>query len=118
MNLKLGKANVVLKLDDIEESLSNVNDALNIQRESPRVFISYASIDKAFAKKLSDDLMSAGIETWFDETTFYSDNTELAFVYENNINENELTSLNINDDAIEDYFNTIDDHADLLNEIQ
>lgn len=65
-----------------------------------------------------EDLSYTDIETWFDETASYTDTTELAFVYESNTNENELTLLNIHDDAIEDYFNTIDDHADLLNEIQ
>ena len=31
-----------------------------------KVFISHSSVDKPFARKLVDDLESAGLEVWFD----------------------------------------------------
>jgi len=63
-----------------------------------------------------DELSSMDIENWFDETTTYS-NTELAFTFEDDLDDSELafSTVNINNDAIEDYFSSID-HSDLINE--
>lgn len=56
-------------------------------------------------------------EDWLEDTTIYTD-TELAFIFEEDIDETDftLTTVDLSDAAIEDYFNSID-HADLLNEI-
>ncbi len=63
-----------------------------------------------------DDISYADIEDWFEEN---NTNTELAFVYEDNLDENDLTltDVNFSDETIEDYLNSVD-HSDLLNEIQ
>ncbi|MBD3341194.1 MAG: TIR domain-containing protein [Candidatus Lokiarchaeota archaeon] len=36
-------------------------------RQIPRVFISYKSVNKSFAKKLATDLRNGGIYSWFDD---------------------------------------------------
>lgn len=67
LQIKIGNLVVDIKLNDIEKSLLDLNDALSIQRENPKVFISYASEDKEFARKIVADLKKEGIDTWFDE---------------------------------------------------
>lgn len=61
-----------------------------------------------------DQISSNDIENWFEENT----EPEFAFNFEDNLEDSELTftSININQDAIEDYFNSID-NSDILNEM-
>ena len=65
-----------------------------------------------------EDVSLSEIENWFDETISFTDNTVFTVAYEATVDENELTPIELQNDAIEAYFNTIDDHSDLLNEIQ
>ncbi|TYP96090.1 hypothetical protein C7447_10927 [Tenacibaculum adriaticum] len=65
-----------------------------------------------------DDISSTDVENWYDSMLGYSNNTELAFAYDvSDFDESELSVVTINDDVIEDYFNSID-NSTLLNEIQ
>ena len=61
-----------------------------------------------------DAISNDDIEAWFEENNSYTD-TEIAFTFDEAIDENELTltAVNLNNDALEDYFNTIE-HIDLL----
>ena len=65
-----------------------------------------------------DDISSTDVENWYESVVGYSNNTALALAYEMvDFEENELSIVNINNEVIEDYFNSID-NASLLNEIQ
>jgi len=63
-----------------------------------------------------EDLTSMDIENWFDETTTYS-NTELAFTFEDDLDDNELTftKVSIDNSTLEEYFSSID-NSDLIHE--
>ena len=65
-----------------------------------------------------ENISYVDVENWLDENTLYTD-TELAFAFEDNLDETELSlsEVSFNNDALEDYFDSID-HSDLLNEIQ
>ena len=65
-----------------------------------------------------DDLSYTDVENWFEENTIYTD-TEMVFNFEDNVDDIDftLTSVNINDNAIEDYLNSIDESY-LINEAQ
>lgn len=65
-----------------------------------------------------DDISSTDLENWYDNSLGYSNNSELALVYEiSDFDEDELSEVILNDDVLEDYFNSIDNSI-LLNEIQ
>ncbi|WP_084286574.1 toll/interleukin-1 receptor domain-containing protein [Halomonas halodenitrificans] len=66
-SIKLGGKLVNIEIGDIESSVANVREALSYERENPKVFISYASVDKELARKITSYLSSQGIETWLDE---------------------------------------------------
>ena len=64
-----------------------------------------------------EDLSYNDIEAWFEETTTYTNN-EFAFSFEESIDDElAFSTISIDNDVIEEYFNTID-QDDLLNEIQ
>lgn len=65
-----------------------------------------------------DELSYIEVENWFNENTIYTE-TELVYSFEDDIEYNAIamTNENINDDAIEDYLNSIDE-SNLINEIQ
>ena len=60
-----------------------------------------------------DELSSTEIENWFDDET----NIELTFTFDEDFDDIELafSGVDIDNNAIEDYFSSID-YADLINE--
>lgn len=65
-----------------------------------------------------DDVSVADIENWYDNGYGTTNNTELAMVLEtSDFADDDISSINIDSNQLEDYFNTTD-NTSLLNEIQ
>lgn len=74
-------------------------------------------VTQSFNKPTSiDSIAYNDIETWFDENV---SNTDLTFVFDDDLDENELllSTVNINQNDIEDYLTTID-YTDLIDETE
>lgn len=67
LSIKLGGQTINIELEDIESSLAKVREGLSIERENPKVFISYARKDKKLARKIKGYLSEKGIDIWWDE---------------------------------------------------
>lgn len=65
-----------------------------------------------------EDITITDVETWFDTGYGTTNNTEMAMVLEaSDFDDTELFSVTLNNEAIENYLNTVDTNL-LLNEIQ
>lgn len=65
-----------------------------------------------------DDVSVAEIENWYDNDYGTTNNTELTMVLEtSDFTDDDISSINIDEKQLEDYFNTTD-NSSLLNEIE
>lgn len=65
--IQVGSDEVEIDMGNIEESLQKLERKVRVLQEHPRVFLSYASSDREFARRLAKDLELQGIEVWLPE---------------------------------------------------
>lgn len=66
VTVKVGPYEVELS-DDPEKTLQEITEKISQIQEHPRVFLSYANVDKEFAQRLAKDLRSLDIDVWMAE---------------------------------------------------